>query len=307
MAPCGGNCHGHLPASPRHLLIAGVGNLLLGSFLTQHGLPYPLPDGLDCPGYGGQGLLSSTASTGGLWVRIAAMAHPWHPTGKPLCWEPSTKVWVCKLVVINFSQSSKGRVNWITLASVYQERRCGRSISWHIPLPIYSPNLIIRNRAWLKHQENTFMSLACKLEMSTEKLKPLCFWVFCLCPEGFRYCFVFKAWSGGPRLERSFWLPVLANRFSQQCCAVWRFTNVNVCWFLATNVHLFPHPTQEQPQLCFWVTECISYFSSQKSEESLCSGVGWWLFCLASRRLTCVLHTWIQGCVTAPFEEDMSN
>lgn len=179
MAGCGGNCHGRLPAPPRHLLIAGAGNLLLGSFLTQHGLSYPLPDGLDCPGYGGQGLLSTTASTGDLWVRVAAMAHPWHPTEKPLSWEPSTKVWVCKSVVINFSQSSKGKVNWTTsLASVYQEKRRGRSISWHIPLPIYSPNLITTNRVWLKHQENISMSLACKLEMSTEKLELLCFWGF---------------------------------------------------------------------------------------------------------------------------------
>lgn len=66
------------------LLISSAGNLLLGSCLTQHDLPYPLPDGLDCPEYGGQGLLPSTASTGHLWVKVAAMAHPWHPTGKPL-------------------------------------------------------------------------------------------------------------------------------------------------------------------------------------------------------------------------------
>ena len=60
---------------PRHLLMDGVGDLLLGSCLTQHGLPYLLPDGLYFSEYRGQGLLSSTASRGDLRVRIAAMAR----------------------------------------------------------------------------------------------------------------------------------------------------------------------------------------------------------------------------------------
>lgn len=115
---------------------------------------------------------------GDSWVRDAAMARPWCPTGKPLSWEPRTKVWVCKaqLLVINFAQSSKGKMNWITSeASVYQEERCDRSISWHISLPIYSLNLIITNRVWLKHQVHTFRSLVCNLQLATEKLELSCF------------------------------------------------------------------------------------------------------------------------------------
>lgn len=49
---------------PRHLLMDGAGDLLEGSCLTQHGLPYLLPDGLYFSEYGGWGLLSSTASKG---------------------------------------------------------------------------------------------------------------------------------------------------------------------------------------------------------------------------------------------------
>lgn len=46
----------------------------MGSCLTQHGLPYLLPDGLYFSEYRVQGLLSSTASRGDLRVRVAAMA-----------------------------------------------------------------------------------------------------------------------------------------------------------------------------------------------------------------------------------------
>lgn len=208
MAKCGGNCHGQLSAPPRHLLIDSVGNLLLGSCLSQHGLSYPLPDGLDCPECGGQGLLSSTAPTGDSWGRVAAMAHPCRPIGNLLSWEPCSKVWVCKaqLLVINFAQSSKGKMSWIaSVASVCREKGCDRSISWHISLPIYYPNLIITNRVWLKYQEHTFRSLVCNLQQATEKFELLCFFFFSSffgfshpCPKGFRQCFIHKAWSAGP-------------------------------------------------------------------------------------------------------------
>lgn len=49
---------------PRHLLLDGVGDLLLGNPLTHPGLPYVLLDGLYFSEYRGQGLLSSTASRG---------------------------------------------------------------------------------------------------------------------------------------------------------------------------------------------------------------------------------------------------
>lgn len=158
--------------------------------------------------------------------------------------------WVCKaqLLVINFAQSSKGKFNWITLvASVYQEKRCGRSISRHIPLPIYSPNLIITNRVWLKHQENTFMSLVCNLEMSTEKLELLCFLGFFACVlkvsdtvSYLRHGVLGRDWEVSlvACAGKQMWC-----RLKQQHRAVRRFTNVNACWFLATYVHLFPHPT----------------------------------------------------------------
>ena len=51
------------------------------------------------------------------------------------------------------------------------------------------------------------------------------------------------------------------------------------------------------PQLCFWVIVYISSFSSQKLQESLCSGVGWslvvWLG--KSQINLCTVHM----CITA--------